>query len=201
MRKYTKRKIFKTNFFSKGGEFALPDGTDYTGLYWMNEQKGHFFSGKGPKDKTAKRIYPYAENPQVPAHHELNIPAFQYEKINSKFKAKRNLASPITYVPTPTDKDYSNTFFSRFFVKKVNTHEITEVSEKQHKKIKTQVFYAGYELEWKLMGPEKDVYDSDGVLQAYGVFDTNQRTINKSELEFKGIRDYVTSYTRFAIIT
>ena len=51
------------------------------------------------------------------------------------------------------------------------------------------------------MGPEKDVYDSDGVLQAYGVFDTNQRTINKSELEFKGIRDYVTSYTRFAIIT
>ena len=50
-------------------------------------------------------------------------------------------------------------------------------------------------------GPEKDVFDDDGVLQLFGVYDTNQRTVNKAELEFRGIRDYVTNYTRFAIIT
>ena len=199
MRKYSKRKIMSSGFFTKGGEFAFADGTDYVGLYWV--KAGIFASGKGPKDKTAKRIYPYAENPEIPAHHELNVPAFQYEALNSKFKTKRNWKSPATYVPELTQKDYDKSFFTRYFIKKVNTHEITEVSKKQHGKIKTQAFYAGYELEWKIIGPEKDVFDGDGVLQLFGVYDTNQRTVNKAELEFRGIRDYVTNYTRFAIIT
>ena len=95
-----------SGFFTKGGEFAFADGTDYVGLYWV--KAGIFASGKGPKDKTAKRIYPYAENPEIPAHHELNVPAFQYEALNSKFKTKRNWKSPATYVPELTQKDMIN---------------------------------------------------------------------------------------------
>lgn len=198
MKKITKRKNTTSGYYTKGGEFSLPNGIDYIGLFW---KRGDLvFSGKGAKDKTTERIYPYAENPGVPNSMELNVELFNYEKLNSKIKGGRKQTTPAFIMPRPTQKDYEKTFFSRYFIKKDNTGEITEVNEDQFKKISKQYFYSGHELQWKLVGPLNDIIDFDGTIKAHGVFHTNQRTIIKSDKEFHGISNFIANLTQFANI-
>ena len=108
--------------------------------------------------------------------------------------------TPKTIFPTPTSKDYEKTFFARYFIKKDNTDEITEVDEKQYKDIKEQMFFSGLEMEWKLVGPEFDIIDYRGTITAHGVASTNQRAIAQSEKVFKNISLFISNTIQFAKI-
>ena len=200
MKKITKRNNTKFDFFTKGNEFAFEDGTEYVGIYWSRDGKS--FSGKDGSDKTSKRIFPYAVNEGLPNRDELNVEAFIYEKLNTKVQISRKTQTPRTIYPSPSKKDYDKTFFSRFFIKRDNTGEITEVDEKQYKKIKNEAFYSGHEIDWKLSGPLNDITDRmTGAIIAHGVQSTNQRTLITAEKEFSGIIDFVTDAIKFAKIT
>jgi len=88
---------------------------------------------------------------------------------------------PIAYKASPTDQNYVDGFFIRWFSKRINSNVATEVSSEQSSFIDTSL-YSTVSLNWKISGPKENKV-SNGIVENEGVIKANLREIERVKRE------------------
>ena len=91
---------------------------------------------------------------------------------------------PSTYIPSITDQDYSLGYIIRYFVGKRNYFELIETNAKGYNLADT-TFYIKFLLNWKITGPEYNIYTGK-TLQTTGVVNYNSLRIREGSSIIKG---------------
>ena len=65
-----------------------------------------------------------------------------------------NFTTPTQYTPVVTNGDYKTGILKRFIVKKINSMDVFEVSNKQYTKVLKNKFYIGIEIDWVITEKE-----------------------------------------------
>jgi hypothetical protein len=103
----------------------------------------------------------------------------------------------------PTNEDYANGFFTRYFAKRINTNPITifEISQQTYNDLfnkSPKYNFALYEvtrLPWQITG-QLETTTENGIITR-GVRQVNMETVQQANLVFIGIDQYLTDYTEF----
>lgn len=170
----------KTNLYTTGDKFHVFDGTNYVGDYYINS-RGEAYTGKTPQAPGTDRLYSSNaapnENPVYLRNNGLKttetgqysyyIVDYPYyeAKRRSMFEVETAPLKPIGELNIPTEDDYQVGEFQRYFLKKNNEQEFTEVSLKQYQLFKDKnpkvqwEMYTPYSINWVLVGEFKDVYN------------------------------------------
>lgn len=123
----------------------------------------------------------------------------------SKNNYLRSFTTPKNSFVYPTENDYDNGVFTRYFIRKRNDNSslILEIDKDQFSTmsptsgIDSNIYYA-IQVDWKITGPDEDIVDSSGNIVVYGIKDTNDRTLQLKELEMPGIIDKLKNLRQFA---
>ena len=162
----------KTNSYTPGKEFIiLSTKKPYTGYYW-EDYEGKFFTGKTPNDPSPLELIPIPK--QTPLD-TPNIVLYVTSSItNSNYNNLKNIDTnvtrftPISYFPSPTEKDYNVGMFNRYFLAKVNENVYIEVNKPTYESIKSKSpdwiweLYIPFILPWTLIGDQDKVYNTNG---------------------------------------
>ena len=92
---------------------------------------------------------------------------------------------PSTYVPFITHDDYDKGYITRYFVGKRNYFDVIETNAKGYKETDTN-FYVKISIDWKITGPEYNIYNGK-TLQTTGVVNYNVLRIKEADLKIKGM--------------
>ena len=200
------------NKYTRGDQFALPDGTPYAGRYYITyDDKA--YTGINPvlgtnillTDITKIQNTGLREGnftPRTSAYTKAVPPGSTSSDPNAE------LTSLESYYPTPFDSDYVRGYFTRYFAKSVSgPGYIIEISELDWTKIqdgKVSDTVLGYEttsMLWQLTGPLRDTRKSQYQIIG-GVYDTNKRVTEAKQKGFRGIVEFIGGdYIKFAKIT
>ena len=123
--------------------------------------------------------------------------------LNPDLKSLPQTLLPKPTLVNPTDEDYTNGFFTRYFAKRINTNPITifEISQQTYNDLfnkSPKYNFALYEvtrLPWQLTG-QLETTTSNGIITR-GVRQINMETVQQANLVFMGIDQYLTDYTEF----
>jgi hypothetical protein len=161
----------------------------YTG-YYFKTSKGIYYTGRTPSDKPNVVLIdpttietPELNNPSFkgdpvvtaiyvndpgPPSSVLDNPLYNGELIYTYYKLKNPIPSinPIPYLPyynpvLPTNQDYKNGEFRRFFCKKTNELIYIEINESTYTKLINKDFqieyslYFGFNISWVLTGDKQ----------------------------------------------
>jgi len=168
----------KTNLYTNGDEFTSnPQDTtnSYVGFYWKTSGD-EFFTGKTPQDK-----------PNIPL---FKIPNLEEQFLNDSLNTSNNIVNAnifdtntplneyltltntdpnkINYLPYynpqfPTQQDYQNGEFRRFFCKKTNETTYIEINNKMYNDLVTKnpnilwQLYLPFNITWQLTGDKQQV--------------------------------------------
>jgi hypothetical protein len=183
-----------TNLHTDGKEWMFEDSTEFIG-YYHKYIDGTVLSGAVYSRSESKKLIPYVDAVKDPA----NI-VYDSLKKKSKFKA------PYTVYTIPTESDFEAGKIIRYFLRRRNTstyEDITEINKDQYKLWKQssggidRTLYNAIELEWKLTGPLNDI--REGINITYGVSDTNKRMVELKDIEFPGLKNFLTDYIEYTI--
>jgi hypothetical protein len=182
------------NLHTTGKEWMFENGTEYIG-YYHKYVDGVVMSGAVFSKTESKKLIPYINSIEQPINYVYN----SIKDFNQKI-------SPFPNYKIPTIEDFNNGKFVRYFIKRRNystytdIYEIDEAQFKLWKKpiggIDSSLYYA-IELDWKLTGPLHDTLN--GINTVYGVYDTNKRIVELKDIDFTGIKDYLTDYIELTI--
>jgi hypothetical protein len=209
------------NKYTRGNQFILPDGTPYTGRYYLTYD-GKAFTGINPVLGRNELLVPVTQ-PKLKESSVLvpgtPLPAGQSEEIIGPYARARvqsgfgensiQLTELKPYFPTPSDSDYARGYFTRYFAKTVSgAGSVFEISKTDWTMIQNGDILAenilGYEsidMLWQLTGPLNDTRVSQYQVKG-GVFDTNKRVTETKNKVFNGLLEYIGGeYTKLARIT
>lgn len=159
------------DLYTNGEEFAIASTNQaYSGYYWKTSQ-GKFFTGKNPQDTPIQKLIRINNN-EIPldtiSYTELvttNLNGFIYNNI--KRKIYKSLQLP-TYSPNiPTENDYKNGEYIRYFCKKTNELLYLEIDKDTYDKLVDQdlsiyyQLYLPFNIFWKLTGDKEQVFKSN----------------------------------------
>jgi hypothetical protein len=139
---YPKSQIV-TNLSSNGDLEYKSDNTPYFGFYYKLSN-GKLFTGKTPQDGPNKELI-------------IPPPDGEISTINDG-------KVPIYYLNYPTEQDYQNGTFPRYFCKKANELIYIEISKDTFDKLTNQdpniywQLYVPFQINWKLTGSKEDVF-------------------------------------------
>jgi len=168
------------NLYTNGSEFFL-NGESYTG-YYFKTSKGEYFTGKNTSDLPNSQIFKitnlsfdltpangngnftqfvdnydgYTFNTQI-QHPENN---FIY---NSLKPQKQYITLPYYNPVQPSNQDYQNGEFRRFFCKKTNETTYIEINNKMYNDLVTKnpnilwQLYLPFNITWQLTGDKQQV--------------------------------------------
>lgn len=210
MIKYYPLTRIKTNLYTRGGEFLLPDGRSYTGRYYLTfDNKA--YTGVNPILGTNQPLRRLPEDPFILS--EIPTISYEYDLIDRNKKRDSidndtELEALKPYFPVPLESDYARGYFTRYFAKQLTGPGfIFEISETDWAGLENGVppqsllVYEVTSLFWQLTGPLNNKRVSQYQIQG-GVFDTNKRVTESKEKTFRGIVSYIGGdYTKFARIT
>lgn len=209
------------NKYTRGGEFTLPNGSSYSGRYYVTYD-GKAFTGINPVLGANQLLIPV--NQPVPKESSALVPGTplpdgQIGSVVAPYARARTQAgfgensTRLTelrpYYPLPSDSDYARGYFTRYFAKNVSGPGfIFEISKTDWTMIQNGDILAenilGYEsidMLWQLTGPLNNTRVSQYQIKG-GVFDTNKRVTETKNKVFNGLIDYIGGdYTKFAKIT
>ena len=97
----------------------------------------------------------------------------------------------------PGKSDRKKGHFKRFFVQLKRTGEIFEVQKDAFEKFESHPRFNSASFSWRISGPLSDVYNDAGLIEQFGVEDTNRRILEKAESEMRGINQAVHDKTAF----
>lgn len=210
MIKYYPSTRIKTNLYTRGGEFLLPDDRPYAGRYYLTfDNKA--YTGVNPilgTNLLLKRIpqdqLVLAETPSL--SYDYNVGTQRTQRDSSSSETELQTLKP--YFPVPLESDYARGYFTRYFAKQLTgpgyIFEISKTDWAGSKNGITSESLLAYEvtdLFWQLTGPLNNKRVSQYQVQG-GVFDTNKRVTEAKETSFRGIISYIGGdYTKFARIT
>jgi hypothetical protein len=209
MIKYYPSTRIKTNLYTRGGEFFLPDGKSYTGKYYLTFD-GKAFTGPNPVLGTSVLLTKNEREevlPRPPAPRPGGVPVETFTQ-GATIATSTELGQLIPYYPVPLDSDYTRGYFTRYFAKQLTgPGYILEISQNDWSNFEnglTEQTFLAYEVTsmfWQLTGPLNNVRVSQYQVQG-GVFDTNKRVTEAKEATFRGIVSYIGGdYTKFARLT
>lgn len=173
---YPKSEIVKVSY-TGGGEFLIKKtSVPYTGDYYItNDNK--IFSGKEYTATTEELIRNGSSKPST-----NRIKSYEF------------------FYAQPTEDDYKKGFFTRYVIKRVNSgfETILEVSKEEYNRAKKDPLYTVADFTWKITGP---LYDdlSNPNYPIYGIYNTNQRTVDSVDKKISGVKNYFTNLTQYAI--
>lgn len=159
-----------SNLFTNGNEFVyLSNKTSYSGYYWKTSD-GKFFTGKTPQDTPCYEIIQYDVNSNVTENIENDTFSY-YNKFNTLTSIYLSLKKPLPpslpplYSPNiPSNDDYKNGEFNRYFCKKTNEILYLEINLETYNKLNNKdstilyPLYYPFKLIWKLTGDKSQVF-------------------------------------------
>lgn len=209
MIKYYPSTRIKTNLYTRGGEFFLPDGKAYSGRYYLTFD-GKAFTGTDPITGTNILLTKSEQEETFPRKPQSRAVAAAVETFTqgATIATSTELGQLTPYYPIPLESDYARGYFTRYFAKQLTgPGYIIEISENDWSNLEnglTEQSVLAYEVTsmfWQLTGPENTKRISQYQVQG-GVFDTNKRVTEAKEATFKGIISYIGGeYTKFARVT
>lgn len=163
------------NLYTNGGEFTLASDptTPYVG-YYFSTSKGENFTGRNTNDKPNLPLIKYITPSKPQSVNEITNASINTNIITNitplvnYINIKNININSIKYLPTynpvlPTQQDYQNGEFRRYFCKKTNELTYIEISEITYTKLTTkdpQIEYALYfpfNISWSLTGDKQQV--------------------------------------------
>jgi hypothetical protein len=152
----------KTNLFSNG-EFALVGNQEiYYGPYWKIST-GKFFTGKTPQDLPTREIIPIAQSPVATDDIE-STPSLDSIDYNNILITPQPYSNIPQYNPIqPTQQDYQDGEFIRYFCKKSNEILYIEIDQSQYDRLISKnpdilwQLYIPFSLPWQITGDKEQV--------------------------------------------
>jgi hypothetical protein len=141
---------------------------------------------------TYKNQYFEGESPQL-AKRELVLKK-DYEKSLTKDNETRPIKATIA---GPTENDYKNKIYTRYFIKDLRKGKIVEVNDKEFNVSSKLPSHSSIELEWDLSVPADDTY-YNGYLYI-GSASRNAETVLNAENLMRGIKDKLKDPKQFVV--
>jgi hypothetical protein len=206
---YIPKNMVNTNLYTAGGEFTDEKGQPYEG-YYHELFNGQTNSGKNPLTPNSKRLIKSTSS-RIQSGSGNNVPISplntQYQSLNPINQELYEYGKdPDYFVVQPTGEDYRRGTITRYFAKRKNQTppQIREINKATFDSISNQdgeynyALWSIISLFWKISGPLFDSKDQNGVLKA-GIVNTNQRLRDSANLEFRGIRSYLSDLIQYSI--
>lgn len=168
------------------GPFTAADGAKkvlildtkevYKGKYFVT-YKDELYEGRFPKEAGRQLI-------------------FESELLKREKDSKKEL-KPKPSLVVPTEKDYENKKFKRYFSKDRRSGKIIEINLKEFKNLKKYPSYIGLELDWWIQGPVEDTLYNNYLYK--GAATRNRETVNKYKKSFRGLDEYLFALDEFVV--
>ena len=127
-------------------------------------------------------------------------------KTNPKMTDHRKFTSPVHISVLPTNANYQQGVYDRYFVVSEISTQVIEIDKKQYDTLENETkginptLWKGVQVRWKLRGPFQNKYDSAGRLVKKGIYTVNKTTVDKIVKTSPKITSAITSYVLFGII-
>lgn len=102
---------------------------------------------------------------------------------------------PSTFTPTINKDDLERGYIKRYFIGKRNFFDFIETNAKGFNEAET-VFYTKVSIDWKITGPEYNIY-KDKTLEITGVVNYNILRIKQAAAIIKGIETVLNNPRQF----
>jgi len=199
---YPKSQI-KTNLITNGKELVyLSDNKPYSGSYWKTSD-GKYYTGKNPNDTpTFELILAPLPTPEVTSPLQPTVRIVPQEGIVNSYLNLKGininnppvLLAPVYALTIPTQADYTNGAFTRYFCKQNTQNIYLEINQDTFRKLSdsdTQIDFKNYTpfiITWTLTGPSKEE-----------VADINLRVTATTErqLGLRGLTQYFKDYSQY----
>jgi len=183
---YTESEIQK-HLYTNGNQFMTPDKKEYRGTYHRYLLTGEIYTLGEYSKKSKKLVKLKIEDPIVSEYKRL------------KPEIKTTYKTPKDYILRITADDIKQGFVIRYFIKKVNSLNITEINQKQYdaydsKKIDINLYEVAA-IKWLITGQLHDTIDN-GVL-TIGVKQRNENTVQSTAKTFKGLNKKILNFTEY----
>lgn len=139
---------------------------------------------------TYKNQYFEGETPQEAKRELILRTVFEEQEAN-----KNKLEKPKAKVITPTEKDYKNKKFKRYFIKDTRSGRIIETDKSEYNKAKTLPAHSSLILEWYIKAPAKDTKYRGYIY--YGAETRNRNALSEAEKQMRGLSSYLTDLAQF----
>ena len=216
MLKYYPLSRIKTDLYTRGTTYVLPNGKPYTGKYYITFD-GQAFTGANPVVGTNEQLSlilePFKSTNFTATEKNIDYTVAKSQSASTQtnlnsFLIVDQLQEVQPYYPTPIDSDYQLGYFTRYFAKNVSgPGYIIEISPSDYANIQNNtnpdnyLVYESTSILWQLTGPLKDTRVSQYQIKG-GVYDTNKRVTEQKALTFRGLIEFIGGeYTKFAKIT
>jgi len=161
----------KTNLYTNGGEYSIiPSGQNYTG-YYFKTSTGKYYTGKTPQDLPNDELVLITSLFSITSFSEtltktpLSIDVEEVKNVPYIDLSNTNL-NQVSYLPyyspqLPTQQNYQNGVFRRYFCKKTNEIIYIEIDLNQYSNLVTknpQILWQLYEpfnISWQLTGDKQ----------------------------------------------
>jgi hypothetical protein len=172
---YPKSQI-TTNLYTNGEELYLASNfSSYKGYYYKLSN-GKFFSGKTPQDGPNVELIKGETPVSGPDSGFTQTPGFitpsgdfitypvDFSSTEYPLYKDQLMNVPLYYSNTPTEQDYQNGTFPRYFCKKANELIYIEISKNTFDKLTNKdpniywQLYVPFQINWKLTGSREDVF-------------------------------------------
>jgi hypothetical protein len=200
LRAYYPDSSIEKGLLTNGKEYMTEDYLEYIG-YYHKYTNGEVFSLYEYNEKNSVKLIPYDI-----AIINQNVKDVTFTK--STTYNPKNYTTPIIKTVTPTIEDFKNkSSWERYFIRKVNDKDwgIRELTKEQYDRTQSNnrgeidsFLFNTISIKWKLIGDMYDKYDNNNVLIG-GVYNTNERTIKQTTLNFIGLDKYLTDPLEFTI--
>lgn len=200
---YTKAQTI-SGLVTKGKEWMFTDNTEYIGQY-HKYTTGEVFTEPSYVKGKSRKLIPYVDfekiistSTDIDLNMELNS---EYDTVKSIDINKTTYLNPDTN--KPKDSDFISGYVLRYFVFKINDHQLVELNEDDYSKVGsddgfTDILWHKFEMRWKISGPDYDIIDKAGNITQSGIIDTNIRTVALLSEKYPTLMDYITDYREFS---
>jgi hypothetical protein len=109
----------------------------------------------------------------------------------------KNKSSEAFYYPKPTEEDYIQGSFRRYFLQDVRNSEIKEITSETYKSIADKGYYRRTKLEWNLLGPSEDE-----IVNGYsypGAIARNRDVVSQAEETIPGMTEFLSDLKQFVV--
>lgn len=199
----------QNNLFTEGKEWmTIEDWTEYVGFY-HRYTNGEIFTEKEWDPIKSRKLVPFKNRDEnyfkyLDLKHYTVIRGQKERVLTSGLTQVSRYEAPRAVRVLPSKSQIKDGVMNRYFVYKRNEpnrvfFEIDESQTTNYQVDRTginQYLYGLLTIPWKLDGPEFDIY-SGNVLKTPGIYNTNQRIIDRYSKKFPILRTILTNPREF----
>ena len=109
----------------------------------------------------------------------------------------KNKSTEAFYYPKPTEEDYIQGTFRRYFLQDVRSGEIKEITSETYKSIADKGYYRRTKLEWNLLGPSEDETVNGYIYP--GAIARNRDVVLQAEEVIPGMTEFLSDLKQFVV--